>query len=168
MARKAARKAGAGKKPGAAKAAGRVRVAPETKKIILGEPRIPKAWYNIAADLPVALPPVLHPGTLKPVGPDDQTGPQPRPVGERDQRLALPRQEAAKAGPEAKPDALHPGEALGQHAPGQPVGQVPPERGLPEIVGPEFPRRTRHGGRAVTVDDAERLQGGRVRMKRPP
>ncbi|MFN4103343.1 MAG: TrpB-like pyridoxal phosphate-dependent enzyme [Tepidimonas sp.] len=28
-------------------------------------------WYNIAADLPKAPPPVLHPGTLQPVGPDD-------------------------------------------------------------------------------------------------
>ena len=42
-----------------------------TKKFLLGEDRIPKRWYNIAADLPEALPPVLHPGTLKPVGPDD-------------------------------------------------------------------------------------------------
>ncbi len=42
-----------------------------TKKFLLGEERIPKAWYNIAADLPQALPPVLHPGTMKPVGPDD-------------------------------------------------------------------------------------------------
>jgi tryptophan synthase beta chain len=42
-----------------------------TKKFQLGEERIPKAWYNIAADLPQALPPVLHPGTMKPVGPDD-------------------------------------------------------------------------------------------------
>lgn len=42
-----------------------------TKKFLLGEDRIPKRWYNIAADLPVALPPVLHPGTLQPVGPDD-------------------------------------------------------------------------------------------------
>lgn len=42
-----------------------------TKKFLLGEERIPKTWYNIAADLPQALPPALHPGTLKPVGPDD-------------------------------------------------------------------------------------------------
>jgi tryptophan synthase beta chain len=32
---------------------------------------MPQAWYNIQADLPKPLPPVLHPGTLKPVGPDD-------------------------------------------------------------------------------------------------
>ncbi|NMD07829.1 MAG: TrpB-like pyridoxal-phosphate dependent enzyme, partial [Phyllobacteriaceae bacterium] len=37
----------------------------------MGEDRIPKAWYNIMADLPVPLPPPLHPGTLQPIGPDD-------------------------------------------------------------------------------------------------
>ena len=42
-----------------------------TVKYVLTEDRIPKFWYNIAADLPSAPPPVLHPGTLKPIGPDD-------------------------------------------------------------------------------------------------
>ncbi|MBC8377495.1 MAG: TrpB-like pyridoxal phosphate-dependent enzyme [FCB group bacterium] len=32
---------------------------------------MPKAWYNIAADLPSAPLPPLHPGTLQPLGPDD-------------------------------------------------------------------------------------------------
>ena len=40
-------------------------------KYVLDETRIPKCWYNLAADLPKPLPPVLHPGTLKPIGPDD-------------------------------------------------------------------------------------------------
>src|SRR3989304_5458702 len=40
-------------------------------KYQLDEDRIPKVWYNIAADLPTPLAPVLHPGTGKPVGPDD-------------------------------------------------------------------------------------------------
>ncbi|MGO9065975.1 MAG: TrpB-like pyridoxal phosphate-dependent enzyme [Myxococcaceae bacterium] len=43
----------------------------ETIKYLLDERRIPNAWYNLVADLPVPPPPVLHPGTLKPVGPDD-------------------------------------------------------------------------------------------------
>ena len=43
----------------------------ETVKYLLDESHIPKYWYNLVADLPVAPPPVLHPGTLKPVGPDD-------------------------------------------------------------------------------------------------
>ncbi|NLD67873.1 MAG: TrpB-like pyridoxal phosphate-dependent enzyme [Limnobacter sp.] len=40
-------------------------------KYLLDEERIPRHWYNIQADLPKALPPVLHPGTMQPVGPDD-------------------------------------------------------------------------------------------------
>jgi tryptophan synthase beta chain len=43
----------------------------ETVKYILDESRIPKSWYNLQADLPKPLPPVLHPGTGKPIGPDD-------------------------------------------------------------------------------------------------
>ena len=43
----------------------------ETVKYVLDESHIPKYWYNLVADLPVAPPPVLHPGTHKPVGPDD-------------------------------------------------------------------------------------------------
>jgi tryptophan synthase beta chain len=33
--------------------------------------RIPAAWYNIVADLPSRPAPPLHPGTLKPLGPED-------------------------------------------------------------------------------------------------
>ena len=40
-------------------------------KITLDEKHIPKAWYNIQADLPKPLPPPLHPGTKKPLGPAD-------------------------------------------------------------------------------------------------
>jgi len=40
-------------------------------RITLSENRIPKAWYNIVADAPVTFPPVLHPGTGQPIGPDD-------------------------------------------------------------------------------------------------
>src|SRR5690242_19408811 len=40
-------------------------------KILLTEDEMPTRWYNVLADLPVAPPPVLHPGTLQPVGPDD-------------------------------------------------------------------------------------------------
>src|SRR5580692_7346322 len=37
----------------------------------LPQSRIPQSWHNILPDLPKPLAPVLHPGTLKPVGPDD-------------------------------------------------------------------------------------------------
>jgi len=40
-------------------------------KILLDESEIPRRWYNIMADLPAPPPPVLHPGTHQPVGPDD-------------------------------------------------------------------------------------------------
>jgi tryptophan synthase beta chain len=40
-------------------------------KYLLDESRIPKHWYNLQADLPKPLPPVLHPGTQQPLGPDD-------------------------------------------------------------------------------------------------
>lgn len=43
----------------------------EQTKYLLDESRIPKRWYNIQADLPKPLAPVLHPGTMKPIGPDD-------------------------------------------------------------------------------------------------
>src|SRR5688572_26917979 len=44
---------------------------PRQTKFVLDETRIPRAWYNIAADLPVPPPPPLHPGTGQPIGPDD-------------------------------------------------------------------------------------------------
>jgi tryptophan synthase beta chain len=40
-------------------------------KFVLDEDRIPRAWYNIAADLPVPPSPYLHPATLEPIGPGD-------------------------------------------------------------------------------------------------
>lgn len=43
-------------------------------KVVLSERDMPTHWYNINADLPaagIALPPVLHPITLQPVGPAD-------------------------------------------------------------------------------------------------
>ena len=44
---------------------------PRQTKFVLDESRIPRAWYNIAADLPVPPSPPLHPGTGQPIGPDD-------------------------------------------------------------------------------------------------
>ncbi|MFI4989268.1 MAG: TrpB-like pyridoxal-phosphate dependent enzyme, partial [Alphaproteobacteria bacterium] len=43
----------------------------ETVKYVLDETRIPKAWYNLVADLPRPPEPPLHPGTLLPIGPAD-------------------------------------------------------------------------------------------------
>jgi tryptophan synthase beta chain len=40
-------------------------------KYILDESEMPTRWYNVIPDLPEPPPPPLHPGTHKPVGPDD-------------------------------------------------------------------------------------------------
>jgi tryptophan synthase beta chain len=46
-------------------------MAKNQTKFLLEESDIPKDWYNIQADLPVPLPPPLHPGTHQPItGPD--------------------------------------------------------------------------------------------------
>lgn len=39
----------------------------ETIKYILSEDQMPTAWYNIQADLPMSMPPVLNPGTGQPI-----------------------------------------------------------------------------------------------------
>ena len=43
----------------------------EPTKFLLDETQLPTAWYNIIPDLPAPLPPVLHPATGRPVGPED-------------------------------------------------------------------------------------------------
>jgi tryptophan synthase beta chain len=43
----------------------------ERTKFTLNEEQIPKAFYNIAADLKEPPPPPLHPGTGQPIGPED-------------------------------------------------------------------------------------------------
>lgn len=43
---------------------------PQTR-FLLSEQDLPTRWYNIQADLPAPLPPVLHPGTGQPIGPQD-------------------------------------------------------------------------------------------------
>ncbi|MBK8596748.1 MAG: TrpB-like pyridoxal phosphate-dependent enzyme [Holophagales bacterium] len=42
----------------------------ERGRFLLDETRIPKAWYNVNADLPTPPTPVLHPGTMEPVTPE--------------------------------------------------------------------------------------------------
>jgi tryptophan synthase beta chain len=42
----------------------------ERGRFQLDESRIPKAWYNVNADMPTPRTPVLHPGTMEPVTPD--------------------------------------------------------------------------------------------------
>jgi tryptophan synthase beta chain len=40
-------------------------------KYQISEREMPKQWYNIAADLRNEPAPVIHPGTMQPVGPED-------------------------------------------------------------------------------------------------
>ncbi len=42
-----------------------------TTKYVLTEQEMPTRWYNIAADLKTPPPPVMHPGTGQPIGPQD-------------------------------------------------------------------------------------------------
>ncbi len=42
----------------------------EQVKYLLDESKLPRAWYNVNADMPVPPAPVLHPGTMEPVTPD--------------------------------------------------------------------------------------------------
>jgi tryptophan synthase beta chain len=48
----------------------RARAESQTK-FLLEESQLPRRWYNIRADMPTPPPPVLHPGTGQPIGPDD-------------------------------------------------------------------------------------------------
>ncbi len=45
----------------------------ETVNFLLPETRIPRAWYNIIADLPTPPPPAVNPVTGNPIGADDLT-----------------------------------------------------------------------------------------------
>ena len=56
----------------------------DSVKYLLDEQHLPKAWYNINADLPQPLPPVLHPGTKQPITPDDLAMIFPRAVIEQE------------------------------------------------------------------------------------
>jgi tryptophan synthase beta chain len=43
----------------------------EQTAFLLDQSQLPRRWYNVAADMPNPMQPVLHPGTGQPVGPDD-------------------------------------------------------------------------------------------------
>jgi tryptophan synthase beta chain len=43
----------------------------EQTKFLLTEDELPRRWYNVRADMPNPMQPILHPGTGQPVGPDD-------------------------------------------------------------------------------------------------
>ena len=43
----------------------------DSVKIFLNEEDMPRHWYNLQADLPKPMPPVINPGTGQPIGPED-------------------------------------------------------------------------------------------------
>lgn len=43
----------------------------DESKVLLSERDLPQQWYNIQPDLPEPLAPPIHPGTGKPIGPED-------------------------------------------------------------------------------------------------
>jgi len=43
----------------------------EENRILLSVREMPQQWYNVLPDLPVPLPPVIHPGTKQPIKPED-------------------------------------------------------------------------------------------------
>ena len=45
--------------------------ARQLHQIRLDEDEMPTRWYNVLHDLPTPPPPVLHPGTGQPIGPED-------------------------------------------------------------------------------------------------
>ncbi|MGP1516377.1 MAG: TrpB-like pyridoxal phosphate-dependent enzyme [Ottowia sp.] len=57
-------------------------------KYLLPENRLPRAWYNIQADLPEPLPAVLHPGSRQPITADDLAPLFPQSIIEQEVSLA--------------------------------------------------------------------------------
>ena len=93
---------------------------PQTK-FLLDEKDLPTHWYNLQADLPSPLPPVIHPGTMQPIGPDDLA--PLFPMGLIAQEVSQERWiDDSRTGPRHLP-------ALATHAalPGPPVGEGAPD-----------------------------------------
>ncbi len=62
----------------------------DTIKYLLDEEHLPKVWYNINADLPKPLAPVLHPSTHAPISPDELAAIFP--MGVIEQEMSLERE----------------------------------------------------------------------------
>ena len=145
----------------------------EPTKYLLDEDAIPSHWYNIQADLPSPAPPVLHPGTLQPVGPDDLAPLFPMALigqevsQEREIEIPLPVREAYRAW---RPTPLYRARRLekmlrgrrahllqvrGREPHGEPQAQ---HRGRPGVLQPGGRRRApRDGDRSRPVGIVARL-----------
>ena len=154
---------------------------PRQTKFVLDELRIPRAWYNIAADLPVPPLPPLHPGTGQPIGPDDLAPLVPdgahRPGGLRRARDRDPRPrprrlpplpaEPALPGPSARARPRYAGPHLLQVRGRQSGRQPQAEHGNPAgVVQPAGRRQAPcHRDRRGTVGECPCVRGGVVRPR---
>ena len=144
-------------------------------KFILDEDRIPRTWYNIAADLPVPPEPVLHPGTGQPIGPDDLAPLFPMAligqVVSKDREIEIPEPvhrclpavspEPAVPGAPARACPRYAGPHLLQVRGRQPVGQPQAEHGPAAGV-----LQQGRGGDPAGDRDRGRAVGERPRIRR--
>ena len=153
---------------------------PRQTKFVLDESRLPRSWYNIAADLPVPPSPYLHPATLEPIGPGRSRaalpdGPDPpgslgrardRDPGASPRRVPALPAEPALPSPSSRARARYPGPHLLQVRGRQPGRQPQAEHGarpglLQQGRGRQAPR---HRDRCRPVGECP---GVRRRLLRP-
>ena len=152
-------------------------MAADRTKFILDEDRIPRSWYNIAADLPTPPPPVLHPGTGQPIGPADLAPLFPmeliKQVVSQDREIEIP-EPVRDAYALYRPSPLYPRASAGEGAryAGPHLLQV---RGRQPVRQPQAQHRARAGllqqggGRHPPRDrDRRRAVGQRAGLRRRP
>ena len=150
-------------------------VLTDKTRFVLDEERIPRAWYNIAADLPSPPPPPLHPGTGQPIGPDDLAPLFPmeliKQVVSQDREIEIPDpvRDAYKL---YRPSPAPPGASAGEGA-RDPRPHLLQVRGRQPVGQPQAEHRARPGvlqqerGRDPARDrDRRRAVGERARLRR--
>ena len=156
-------------------------VLTDRTRFLLDEDQIPRAWYNIAADLPSPPPPPLHPGTGQPIGPGDLAPlfpmelikqvvidrPGDRDPGARPRGIQALPAEPALSGAPAREGARDAGPHLLQVRGRQPVGQPQAEHrpgaGVLQQGRGRDPPRDRDRSRAV--GERAGLRGRRLRAR---
>ena len=136
-------------------------------KFLLKDSEIPKTWYNVMADMPNPPAAVLHPGTGKPVSPDDLAPLFPMPLIEQEvsSQREIPIPEAVReiyTALEADPDVPRPSprggggdevedllQVRGRQSGGEPQAEHLHPPGVLQQDGGTKTDRDRDGGRAV-------------------
>ncbi len=151
-------------------------------KFVLDESEMPTAWYNIVPDLPSPPPPVLHPGTLAPAGPEDFAPLFPmdlilqevsigalrgypwgraRRVPAMASEPALPRAPLGASSGDAGPDLL---QVRGRQPGGEPQAQHGGAAGVLQREGRGSEADDRNRGRPVGVGAGDRVRALRARV----